>query len=131
MNSKTLLPFLAGALLLTVTRVWAQTPAPATAAARSDTGTITGRVFDQATGDPLENARVVLAGTPHVATTERGGYFTLRGIPPGDHVLVTSYSGFDSVSRPVQTQAGRESTLRIDLASGPVEMSAFVVNFRR
>jgi iron complex outermembrane receptor protein len=110
----------------------AQNPSPSPAAsARGETGSISGRVIDQTTGDPLENARVVIAGTALATSTERGGTFMLRAVPPGDYTLVISYTGFDSVSRPVQAAAGRDSVVRIEMTSGPVEMSAFVVNFRR
>ncbi|MEO6246790.1 MAG: TonB-dependent receptor [Opitutaceae bacterium] len=104
---------------------------PARAAAHPATGTITGRVIDQATGDPLENARVALAGTSLSVHTERGGTFALRAVPAGEQVIVVSYTGFDSVSRPVQTSAGRDSDVRVELISGAVEMAAFTVNFRR
>ena len=97
----------------------------------SATGTIRGQVIDQSTGDPLENARVALAGTTYSTTTERGGYFTLRSVPAGDHVLVVSYTGFDSASRPVQTILGKEAMVRVELSSGPIAMDSFVVNFRR
>jgi iron complex outermembrane receptor protein len=109
----------------------AQTPPPASSAARTETATISGRVIDQTTGDPLENARVVLSGTALVTTTERGGQFLLRAVPPGDHVLVVTYTGFDSVSRSIQSTAGRDTPVRIEMTSGPVAMDAFVVNFRR
>ncbi len=99
--------------------------------ARQSTGTITGRVFDQATGEALENARVVLDGSTHAVITERGGYFSLRAVPPGDHTLITSYSGFDAVRQTVRAEAGRDTTVRVDMSSGTVELSAFVVNFRR
>lgn len=106
-------------------------PASGSTETRAESATITGRVFDQATGEPLESARVVLAGTTLATSTERGGGFTLRNVPPGDHVLVVSYAGFDSVSRPVRATAGSGAPLRIELTSGPVAMDAFVVNFRR
>lgn len=111
---------------------FAQNPSgPQGTTAYSEMGTIRGQVIDHATGDPLENARIVLAGTTLTATSERGGYFTLRSVPAGDHVLVVSYTGFDSTSRPVRAMLGQEAAIRIELSSGPVAMDAFVVNFRR
>jgi len=111
---------------------FAQAPSTEPAATTHSTlGVITGRIIDQTTGEPLENARVVLAGTSLVATSERGGYFTLRSVPPGEHLIAASYTGFETASRPVQAVAGRESTVRIELTSGPIPMDAFVVNFRR
>ena len=117
--------------LLSAPTLLAQTSTPTAGAARAETGTISGRVIDQATGDPLENARVILAGTAILTNTERGGQFTLPAVPAGDYVLVVSYTGFDSVSRPVQANGGRQTAVKIEMSSGPVAMEAFVVNFRR
>ena len=91
--------------------LWAGFAGPGSSLAQTNTtdsairpvgGTITGRVIDKATGDPLENARIVVSGTVLSATSQRGGVFTLRSVPPGEQVVVVSYSGFDSVSRSVQ-----------------------------
>lgn len=101
-------------------------PSPAAA-----TGTITGLVVDHATGDPLANARVAIAGTTVATGTERGGSFTLRSVPAGDHTLVVMYTGFDTTTRAVHVDAGRDTTVRVELSSGLVEMDAYVVNFQR
>ena len=100
---------LTSALLLGValTPVAPSLSAAQTSAARSDAATITGRVLDKATGDPMANARIVLGGTSLSTSTERDGTFTLRAVPPGTHVLVASYTGFESNSRPVTAQAGQ------------------------
>lgn len=100
-------------------------------AVRSETGTITGRVIEKGTGDPLESARVVLVGTSLTTSTERDGSFTLRAVPAGDHLLMASYTGFTSASQSVQTQGGRDASVRLELSSGVVEMDVYVVNFRR
>jgi TonB-dependent receptor len=95
------------------------------------TGTISGRVIDHTTGEALENARVVLVSTTLYTVSERGGNFSLRAVPAGEHTLVVSYIGFDPVSQTVRVEANRDATVRVELTSGPVEMDAFVVNFRR
>ena len=94
-------------------------------------GTISGRIVDEATGDPIENVRVTLAGTAHVASTDRTGAFTLRAVPAGEYTLTTLYTGFDTAKRAVPSQSGRDTKLEIALVAGPVSMEAFVVNFRR
>ncbi len=110
----------------------AQNPtAPSAASDAARTGTITGRVIDRVTGDALENARVVLVSSTLFTVSERGGYFTVRSVPPGEHTLVASYAGFDAVKQTVLVAAGSEATVRVEMASGPVELEAFVVNFRR
>lgn len=46
-------------------------------------------------------------------------------------MLVVSYTGFDSTSRPVNAVVGRDAAVQIEMSSGPVGMDAYVVNFRR
>lgn len=42
------------------------------------TGTISGRVYNPATGEYIRNAEVRIQGTQISATTEDGGYYTLK-----------------------------------------------------
>jgi TonB-dependent receptor len=119
-------------LLLPVTGAHGQ-PAPEGRAGpeAGRTGRITGRVSDRATGEALENARVALVGSAVASVTERGGGFALRAVPAGEHTLVVTYAGFDAARQTVRVEAGGEAVLRIEMSAGPVEMEAFVVNFRR
>lgn len=56
--------------------------------------TITGRVLDDATGDPLEDVNVFLANTMMGAATNANGEFTIRGVPAGTFDLVVSRLGY-------------------------------------
>lgn len=95
------------------------------------TGAISGRVIDHTTGEALENARVVIVSSTLSTVAERGGQFELRAVPAGEHTLVASYLGFDPIKQVVHVEPGRTTTVRLELTAGPVEMDAFVVNFRR
>ncbi|MDQ3137042.1 MAG: carboxypeptidase-like regulatory domain-containing protein, partial [Gemmatimonadota bacterium] len=55
------------------------------AVALAQQGTIAGIVTDEATGDPLEAARVVLTGPNRIESTNREGRFTFRNVPPGTY----------------------------------------------
>lgn len=46
-----------------------------------DSAMIQGRVLDRGTGEPLENVRVDVEGSPRAALTGPDGYFALRGLP--------------------------------------------------
>src|SRR4051794_41812441 len=50
-------------------------------------GSIAGKVSDAGTGQPLENARLVLAGPNRVETTGQDGQYTFRGVAPGRYLL--------------------------------------------
>ena len=46
-------------------------------------GTLTGRVTDAPTGQPLANAQIAIVGTNLGAQTNSDGQYTIRSIPPG------------------------------------------------
>jgi iron complex outermembrane receptor protein len=83
-------PFRFGAVvclsLVAVVFVCAAEP-PAGAAA------ITGRVQNAATGQYLNNARVVVKGTDVVAFTDETGSYRLTNVPPGSVLLEVFYTG--------------------------------------
>jgi TonB-dependent receptor len=64
-------------------------------------GTIKGRVVDQATGDPLPGAIVVVVNTSLGASTNLDGQFALRYVPAGTQSLKASYIGYDPITREV------------------------------
>ena len=83
----------------------------------ADTGTVTGRVMNGATGQYLTNAIVNVAGTAQYVTTAFGGSFTLTGVPAGEVKLRVSYTGLDSVESTVKVMAGQSVVLDFSLTS--------------
>jgi TonB-linked SusC/RagA family outer membrane protein len=71
--------------------------------------TISGTVTGQ-DGSPLAGASVVVKGSSKVTIADANGMFNLRGIEPGQ-VLIISYVGFDSK----EVAIGNETTYRIVL----------------
>ena len=92
----------------------------------SPTGTVTGVVSNQATGDLLAGALLTIEGTGVSAVSERGGTFRMSA-PAGTYTLVVSFSGLDSARLPLTIRAG--DTVRADaqLTSGVYRMEAFSV----
>ena len=94
--------------------------------AQAQQGSIAGRVTDAATGDPLENSRVVLVGPNRVEGTNREGRYTFRAVPPGTHqvrVLRVGYRpGTDSVTVP----QGETVALNFSLVPSPVQLDEIV-----
>lgn len=70
-------------LLLTPTSIFAQ-----------KTGTLTGRITDETTGDYLPGANVMLEGTTFGAATDRSGIYRIKNIPPGSYNLAVTYIGY-------------------------------------
>ncbi len=103
----------AAALLLLLALV-----APAARAQGAATGTISGRVLNQGTGEYLRNAIVTVPGTPITATAEAGGVYTLSGVPAGPAKVVFTYAGLDAKEESVLVTAGQTLALDVTLTSG-------------
>jgi len=63
------------------------------------TGTITGKVTDAKTGEPLVGATVILEGTELGDATNSQGRYTINNIPPKTYNVKTSYVGFVSQTK--------------------------------
>ena len=108
------------------------------AAARSDSGTVSGRVQHQVTGLYLINARVTVPGTVLLTLTDEAGAFRLAGVPSGRVELEVYYSGLDVQRVTVEVPAGQTvhrdvaltSTARYG-ADATVKLDSFVVSTAR
>ena len=59
-------------------------------------GTLSGRIIDSQSQQPLEGATVVLVGTSVGVVTDEAGFFTIENIPTQSYNVEASYLGFES-----------------------------------
>jgi TonB-linked SusC/RagA family outer membrane protein len=97
---------------------------PATVLAQ--TGTITGKVTDEAAGPPLEAARVILTGTTRIETTDREGTFTFRGVSPGTYQVRVLRVGYRPATQSATVADGETATLDFAMAAAPVQLDEIV-----
>jgi TonB-linked SusC/RagA family outer membrane protein len=95
-------------------------------AAQAQQGSITGTVTDQATGDPLEAARVVLVGPNRIESTGRDGRYNFRGVASGSHQVRVLRLGYRPVTDSTQVAAGEAATLDFALTPSPVQLDEIV-----
>lgn len=112
------------ALLLSIQTAGAQNAGPATDGATASqgsttptapgaplaaaTGTVTGSIHDQKTGEDLVGASVLLVGTKLGASADLEGKFTIRAVPAGTYELRITYVGYaPKVVQGVKVQAGQ------------------------
>ncbi|MDP5171861.1 MAG: TonB-dependent receptor [Bacteroidia bacterium] len=91
---------------------------------QAQTGTVSGRVYDENSNAPLEFAAVQLVGTNLGAFTDSLGRFAITQIPPGLYDVQASYGGYENLvayevqvsnSKPYVLELGmRESTITTD-----------------
>jgi iron complex outermembrane receptor protein len=122
---------LTGALLVVLVQLFS----PAVQA-QATSGTITGRILNEATGQYLRNAAVTVVGTNLSTLAEAGGAYTLTGVPAGVARLSIVYAGLDPVEVTVNVAAGQTVTRDVGMSSkadetGVVKMGAFRVATER
>ncbi|MBI4625050.1 MAG: TonB-dependent receptor [Verrucomicrobia bacterium] len=93
----------------------------------SSTGTITGRVYEVATGRSLQGATVMVVGTTAVDYTDADGRFTLPAVPAGTVSVEVEYVGLDLFKQTVSVTAGSIALLNAELKSEILTMAAFEV----
>jgi iron complex outermembrane recepter protein len=86
-------------------------------AAAADTGAITGRIFNPATGEYVRNAEVSVRGTTVTAVSSDDGMFQLAGVPVGPATVTVNYTGYTPANVNVTVQSGQTSTRDIELVS--------------
>jgi TonB-dependent SusC/RagA subfamily outer membrane receptor len=89
-------------------------------------GSIAGRVTDAATGDPLENARVILVGLNRIEGTGRDGRYAFRGVPSASHQIRVLRLGYRPATDSVVVPTGETIALDFALSPSPVQLDEIV-----
>ena len=90
------------------------------------TGTISGRIIDSATGRGISGATVKIAGTKLAITARDSGRFTLRNVPLGDALIIIRAFGYRPADRSVAVTDGTTAVFRIVLVAAPNVLSGVV-----
>ena len=78
-----------------------------------DRETVTGRIVEKGTGEPVVGATVVVKGTSTGTISDVNGFYTLRDIPQ-DAVLIFSFVGMKAQEVPVEGRRVINVELEID-----------------
>ncbi len=92
--------------------------------AMAQTGTVSGTVTNTA-GATLPYVHVVVQGTTQGSVSDKHGRFTLSGLEPGEHRLITSMLGYSEGSITITVPAAAE--VRITMEERVVDLPAFTV----
>ena len=95
--------------------------------AQTGTGSITGRVFDEASGRSLQGAVVTVRGTNSSGFTDPEGRFTLVGVRPGTVTLDVEYVGLDAATSQINVSTGATANVSVGLKSSVMQLAAFEV----
>lgn len=90
------------------------------------TGTIIGRVTDAASGAPVQQANVTIAGTPLGTVTGDDGRFALRNLNTGPVEVVVSRIGYTAVRRAATVQPNTSITVDVTISQAATSLQAVV-----
>lgn len=95
-------------------------------------GTISGRVTDSKTGEPIIGANVLIQGTAVGDVTNLEGQFTIANVKPGTYNLVVSYITYKTHTVPdLLVESGKISTVNISMQEDATELQEVVVSGTR
>ncbi len=89
-------------------------------------GTINVTVTDAATRQPVEAARVFIAGTTFGGQTNAEGRLSLRQIQPGSYTIRILRVGYAETSQPVTVESGGTATVTAQLTAVSVSLAQVV-----
>ena len=120
--------------MIALTLLLVTAPSGRTAEVSSSTGAIAGRVFNPATGEYLEKARVTLEGAGLETLTDNLGQYAFVNVPAGEAKVKVFYTGLTVQTAPVQVVAGQTAQQDFNLegfratpGTDVVKLSKFVV----
>ena len=87
------------------------------AASTATAGSVTGRVVDADSGEPLAFSNVIVVGTERGAITDDSGRFTIDGLDSGTYSIKVSYIGFEDFQKTANVTEGAATS--IDFAMVP------------
>jgi TonB-linked SusC/RagA family outer membrane protein len=90
------------------------------------TGTVSGRVTDAVSQQPLAGASVVVVGTQLGVVAGADGRFVLANVPPGNQRVRASLIGYAAVEQAVEVTTGETSTVELALSPQAVVLEEII-----
>lgn len=97
-------------------------------AAGQESGTVTGVVTDETTGQLLEGARVTSGDGSHRALATQAGRYVLANIPAGTHTLTFELIGYESITVEVEVAGGETTGHDVTMVAGAIRMQDLIVS---
>ena len=98
------------------------------AAAKAQSATLTGRVTDRTTSQPLSDVQVFVAGTPRGSRTGADGRYQIVGVPVGAVQVRVIRIGYGAQTRTVTIAAGATQTADFSLSASATTLDQVIVS---
>jgi TonB-linked SusC/RagA family outer membrane protein len=93
----------------------------------AQTGTVTGRVIDSRTGEPVTSAQVRIVGTTLGGTVDEQGRYRVGGVPAGTHQVTARTIGYQPNTATFTLAAGGTATVDLALTEAATALDAVVI----
>lgn len=93
-------------------------------------GILQGEVVDYVSGAPVAGASVSILGTTSRVLTDAEGSFLLDKLPPGRHLVVTEYLGYETRTDSVTIFSQETVGIEVRMATDALEVEGLVVTAR-
>lgn len=91
---------------------------------QDNNGSLSGEVRDAVTKQPLPGANVVISGTSQGTACDDKGYYVIKNVPPGKHILKASIIGYESsTNADVVVSPLRNKKISFELNTSSIEMN--------
>ena len=90
----------------------------------AQTGTISGKVLDGDTGEPLIGANILVKGTTQGAVADITGGFKIGNVEAGEKTIIMSFIGFTEQEMSVTVRDGQDTNIgEVKLASSAIGLA--------
>lgn len=96
-----------------------------------DTGSVTGTVTLESTGDPVHGAVVLLIGLGRFTTTDGEGRFVIGDVPAGSYQLLVEREHLTAERQDVTVEPGSTADISVTLALSPIHEQVTVTTSAR
>ncbi len=96
-----------------------------------ETGTLTGRVTEAETGEPLAFTQVVIVGSTYGDVADAEGQYEIKNVPPGTYEVEASFIGYRSGKATVTVSAGATVTQDFALSTDILGLETVVTTATR
>ena len=93
----------------------------------AQTGIVSGRVTDAASGAPVTNAQVMVVGTTIGSAVDNDGRFRITGVPAGNRQLRARSIGYQPATASFTVGSGATATVNLTMTQSATALDAVVV----
>ena len=97
----------------------------------AQTASVRGFINDQESGEPVLFCNVIIEGKTIGASTDVNGFFNISDVPIGNHTLLVTYIGFDTLRTNITLKKNQILTTKLELKQSAVKINNVTISADR